>query len=142
MGNGVYGVGNIGVRGQAETTGNGVEGDANNSSASGVYGQNDGTGFGVAGRSNGVGVLGDSATGIGVMATSPGGTALRVDGKVRFGRSGVVTITYPAKSAVISSVPVTSKSLAFATDNSSSRASTWSRRCRISRGPATRSPSI
>jgi len=92
------------VHGEGAT--NGVSGRTSNSTASGVYGQNDGTGFGVAGRAvNGTGVLADSAN----------GTALEVRGKAKFSRSGLVTIAFPAKSATVTGVPVTSKTLVLAT---------------------------
>jgi hypothetical protein len=95
-GDGVHGEGGI----------NGVSGRTSTATASGVYGQKDSTGFGVAGR---------AANCTGVFADSANGTALQVSGKAQFSRSGVVTITYPAKSAVVTGVPVTSKSFAFAT---------------------------
>jgi hypothetical protein len=98
--------GTSGVEGENQGLGNGVYGHANNSAASGVYGQNDGTGFGVAGRAN---------QGTGVLADSTNGIALSVTGKAKFSRSGRVTISYPNKSATVTGVPVTAKSLAFAT---------------------------
>ena len=106
---GVYGVssGGNGVFGYSSGTGNGVDGFVNSSTASGVYGENGSSGFGVAGRANG---------GVGVLADSTSGTALEVNGKAQFSRSGVVTISYPAKTAVISAVPLTAKSLVFATE--------------------------
>lgn len=84
---------------------NGVSGQTANRAASGVYGQNDGTGYGVAGRAN---------YGTGVLADSSNGTALEVNGKAKFSRSGVVTISYPSKSAIVTGFPVTSKSLVLA----------------------------
>jgi len=97
-GNGVYGL--------SISTGNGVQGETGSDIASGVYGQNDGSGYGVAGRANG---------GVGVLADSTNGTALDVNGKARFSRSGLITISYPAKTAVISGLPLTNKSLVLAT---------------------------
>jgi hypothetical protein len=38
-----------------------------------------------------------------------------VAGKAQFSRSGIVTIAYPAKTAVVSGFPVTSQSLVLAT---------------------------
>jgi len=118
---GVYGLGQNGVVGQAKSDGDGVEGHANNSAASGVYGQNDGSGFGVAGRANngGIGVLGDSVSGVGVKAYSPSGTALLVDGKAQFSRSGTKvvpgTISVPKSSVTITGVALSGRSFIIAT---------------------------
>jgi hypothetical protein len=103
---GVDGNGPTGVRGVSSGSGDGVDGVANNSCCSAVFGKNDGTGNGVAGQAD---------TGTGVLAASTGGIALKVDGKAQFSRSGIVTITYPAKSKVVSGVPLTGKSLVLAT---------------------------
>lgn len=47
----------------------------------------------MAGRaSGGVGVLGDSANGAGVWASSQNATALKVTGKAQFSRSGIATV--------------------------------------------------
>jgi hypothetical protein len=95
---------------------NGVYGQANNSGGSGVYGANDGAGYGVAGRADsGTGVLGDSLHGVGVLASSTLATALDVEGRASFSRSGLVSISYPNKSATVS-VPggLTSSSLVLA----------------------------
>jgi hypothetical protein len=105
-GTGVFGEGLIGVLGNSLGAGDGVDGTANNSCCSAVYGLNSGTGNGVAGQAD---------AGTGVLAASNGGIALKVDGKAQFSRSGLVTITYPAKSKVISGLPLTAKSLAIAT---------------------------
>jgi hypothetical protein len=112
---GVHGVGGVaGVQGDSTGGGNGVYGHANNNSASGVYGQNDGAGYGVAGR-GGVGVFGDSGTGIGVQAHSFSGTALEVDGTSVFSRSGLVGISAGSKSATVTGVPLSAQSLVLAT---------------------------
>ncbi|HEX9375319.1 MAG TPA: hypothetical protein VGB19_03640 [Actinomycetota bacterium] len=99
-GTGVYGLG-LGS--------NGVQGDAG-TGASGVYGSNFGTGNGVRGH---------SAKGTGVLAQSSSGTALRVGGKVQFGRSGSATVvgtpSNPKSSVVVSNVAVSPKSLVLAT---------------------------
>src|SRR6266511_70444 len=98
---------------------NGVYGHASNAAASGVYGQNDGTGYGVAGRAgSGTGVLGDSANGIGVVAQSQNATALKVNGKAQFSRSGVAyvvgTSTAPRNWARVN-IAITAKSMMTAT---------------------------
>jgi hypothetical protein len=95
------------ILGQAFSGGNGVFGLSDSNTASGVYGQNDGSGFGVAGR---------AIDGTGVLADSANGTALSVSGKAQFSRSGLVTITYPATSKVVSGVSLTAKSLVIATN--------------------------
>jgi hypothetical protein len=105
-----------GVWGDNTGGGNGVYGHTSSSFASGVYGQNDGSGFGVAGRSNaGVGLFGDSANGTAVLANSPSGIALSVQGAMVTNRAGVATI--PAgKNRVNQSVPnITSNALVLAT---------------------------
>ncbi len=107
---GVSGVGSTGVLGQSLTDGDGVRGLANNSCCSAVFGHNDGTGNGVAGQAD---------TGTGVLAASTGGTALKVDGKAQFSRSGTATITgsstTPKSSIVVNNVAHTSKSLVMVT---------------------------
>ena len=82
-----------------------------------MHGQTGGTGSAVFGEAtgNGAGVFGDSASGPGVQARSATGPALNVIGRAQFSRSGTVTISYPNKSATVTGVPVTAKSLAFAT---------------------------
>ncbi len=105
---GVYGVGDTGVYGLG-LNGNGVFGQTSVNFASGVYGQNDGTGYGVAGRSN---------DGTGVLAESANGTALKVNGKAQFSRSGVGTVAGTAsapKNSVRVTRPITAKSMMTAT---------------------------
>jgi hypothetical protein len=104
--NGVHGVTDspfdAAVWGENLSTSDGVHGSTNSSSASGVYGENAGTGYGIAGRCDGgTGASGYSANGVGVVATSPNGTALSVNGTATFSRSGSVSIAYPAKSATV-----------------------------------------
>ena len=116
-GPGISGSGTPGVEGAALfADDNGVWGHTDGS-GSGVYGETSGTGNGVLGYApTATAVKGQTTSGIGVLATATGsGTALNVSGRAQFSRSGVVTITYPAKSAVISAVPVTAKSIALAT---------------------------
>jgi hypothetical protein len=84
---------------------NGVQGQSANATASGVYGENTGGGFGVAGRSH---------QGTGVLAESGNGTALAVNGKAVFSRSGKVTITFPRDSAVVSAAALSPTSLVLA----------------------------
>ncbi len=122
---GVAGVGDYGVAGNGDTYGvrgsggtgvygfgykeNGVFGLTSVNFASGVYGQNDGTGYGVAGRSN---------DGTGVLAESANGTALKVNGKAQFSRSGVGTVAGTAsapKNSVRVTRPITAKSMMTAT---------------------------
>jgi hypothetical protein len=103
---GVKGYGQPGVLGFGFSNSDGVDGQVSNACCSAVYGQNSGAGNGVAGRAD---------SGTGVLAASDNGIALKVDGKAQFSRSGVVTIAYPAKTAVVSGVAVTAKTLAFAT---------------------------
>ena len=107
-----------GVEGTSDAAGGtGVYGHSAGDTGIGVWGENDGVGSAVYGHAlgNGVGMFGESANGTAVEAKSPSGTALRVDGKASFSRSGTVTISYPKQLATISGVPVTAKSLAFAT---------------------------
>jgi len=106
-GSGVLGDGNFGSGVEGFSSGgNGVYGHVS-TSASGVYGENIGTGFGVAGRAN---------NGVGVLADSLNGAALRVNGKAEFSRSGnTVTITYPAKSKTVTGLSLSSNSIVFAT---------------------------
>ena len=100
-----------GVDGVSTGAGDGVDGQANNSCCSAVYGLNDGTGNGVAGRAD---------TGTGVLAASTNGTALKVSGKARFSRSGVVTITAGTDSVSVSLAKVTASSMILATAQQSS----------------------
>jgi hypothetical protein len=101
-GDGVWAAGSInGLDGKGGT--NGVYGQANNSTGSGVYGQNDGSGYGVAGRANnGTGVFADSTNGTALLAQSSNGVALSVEGLSFFSRAGIVAISYPNKSATVS----------------------------------------
>lgn len=132
---GVIGAGtsSYGVEGTSNTGGgvfgftgaegkNGVFGQADNSGGSGVYGQNDATGYGVAGRATnaggGTGVLGDapnSAAGVGVEADSATGTALHVNGKAVFSRSGIVTIAAGNNTRTVTLAGVTNSSMVLAT---------------------------
>jgi hypothetical protein len=64
-------------------SGNGVIGESEGNTSSGVYGQNDNAGYGVAGR---------AANGTGVLADSANGTALNVSGVLVASRSGLATV--------------------------------------------------
>jgi len=77
---GVSGTGpQYGVSGQS-SGGDGVHGSSSGSGKCGVYGVN---------SASGCGVLGDTASGTGVMArATSGGTALKVEGRTTFTRSG------------------------------------------------------
>lgn len=70
--------------------------------------------IGVDGSGAVIGVAGDSTTGTGVSAFSLDGTALEVDGRARFGLSGVVTVAGTAaspKSSVRVRMPIQSAPL-------------------------------
>jgi hypothetical protein len=103
---GVYGVGpSSGVEGTSNG-GNGVYGDVNTPGSSGVYGLNVGTGYGVAGR---------AAGGTGVLADSQNGTALSVQGKATFSRSGTVTVPHGNDLVTVTLAGVTAASMVLAT---------------------------
>jgi hypothetical protein len=57
----------------------------------------------------------DAPDGIGVLAQRAQGTALRVDGRAVFRRSGVLVIPARAKSATMTGIPLTDASLVLAT---------------------------
>ena len=80
---GVDGTGPTGVIGTSNTAGHGVWGRSSGPYGSGVFGQNLGAGRGVTGRSQ---------DGIGVLAKSRNGTALKVEGTVDLRRSGRTTV--------------------------------------------------
>jgi len=90
---------------QTNPTGIGVEGDVTGS-GSGVYGHASGAG---------VGVNGQSDSGVGVEAQAGTGTALKVDGKASFSRSGVVTIGAGTSSRTVQLAGVTTSSMVLAT---------------------------
>lgn len=95
-----------GVRGYSRQA-DGVEGDSSAPGASGVFGFNDGGGNGVAGRATGAGR--------GVLAQADAaGTALAVDGKATFSRSGVLTVSSGA-AVTKTSIALTAASTVLAT---------------------------
>ncbi|MBA2716071.1 MAG: hypothetical protein H0U51_03285 [Propionibacteriales bacterium] len=118
-GTGVNGSGTIGVSGSGGRRG--VEGNCVEATGTGVYGWNDGGGFGVAGESDqpgGIGVQG-TALGVGGVAlrgvSTNRGTALKVEGKARFSRSGKKTIPAGSLSATVTLAGVNAASLILAT---------------------------
>jgi hypothetical protein len=116
-GTGVRGSGAIrGVTGTT-STGSGVYGENTGSVGIGVEGRTGGTGSAVYGQAtaNGVGVYGVSTTGTGVSANSANGTALQVNGKAKFSRSGVIALAASAASITKTGVSLTSNSYVLAT---------------------------
>jgi hypothetical protein len=118
---GVYGTSNnYGLYGQGGTYG------VSGAGSTGVFGTSStgcslfGCGKGLSGTntSTGYGVLGSSANGIGVGASSGSGTALLVTGKATFSRSGTATVAgtaaFPKKSVLVP-LPTTAKSMMTAT---------------------------
>jgi hypothetical protein len=63
----------------------------------------------------GSGVSGSSDSGVGVRAASAKGTALEVDGKVTFSRSGIATVPTDARRVKVDLAGVSSDSMVFAT---------------------------
>jgi hypothetical protein len=116
-GTGTYGVGAIrGVQGTT-STGSGVYGENTGSVGIGVEGKTGGTGSAMYGNAtaNGVGVFGKSQSGTALRADSPSGTALQVNGKTKFSRSGTTTISAGTASKTISLGGVTTSSMVIAT---------------------------
>jgi hypothetical protein len=115
---GVYGSGtDTGVEGSAAAGGTGVYGHNSGSTGIGVHGQTGGTGSAVFGEAttNGVGVFGKSQSGAALRGDSPGGTALQVNGKAKFSRSGIVTVAAGTASKTVSLGGVTGSSMVIAT---------------------------
>ena len=116
---GVHGLGSYnGVHAEGGTFGVFAEGDDY-----GVYAQ--GPNYGVFGQA-------DSSTGVGVAAAAeaPSGTALSVQGKAQFSRSGKATVAgtaaSPKSSVVVTGVALTAKSLILVTEQKNV-AGTWVR---------------
>jgi hypothetical protein len=81
----------------------------------GVYGIGTSGATGVFGQATiAVGVQGTSESGTGVLATSPVGTALEVEGVATFSRSGLVSIAAADKTATVTGVGLSASSLVFA----------------------------
>ncbi len=105
-----------GIYGQNDS-GTAVGGQTTSPNGTGVYGQNDGGGVGVAGTSNRPGAIGVLAQAIGDNGTAlwcQGGdanTALHVEGKAEFSRSGRKMIAAGKLSAVVTLADVTMASL-------------------------------
>jgi hypothetical protein len=68
----------------------------------------------------GPGVIGSCATGVGVLAESAEGTALRVSGKLELSRSGLASVPKGAKTATVQLPGVASSTLVLATVQGSS----------------------
>jgi len=130
---GSSGVGALGLGGRTGLYGSGAD-----VGSTGVYGIGDGEGVfgtgsvvGVHGRTltvvgtgvhgestgNGVGVSGTSVTGVGVLASVDDvvGTALQVQGRATFSRSGRVVVPARASGVTVSGVSVSASSLVLAT---------------------------
>jgi len=120
----IYGISNaqIGVEGFC-WNGPGVQGTTAKSESAGVEGVDGSTdgATGVLGTSvgSGVGVTGYSGAGVGVLAASPHGTALEVEGPARFSRSGTALVagsaTAGATSVTVTGVTLTSGTAILAT---------------------------
>jgi hypothetical protein len=111
----VFGRGNsVGVEGR---TGTGVIGANKGSTGIGVYGQTGGTGSAVFGNAttNGAGVFGKSQSGTALRGDSTNGTALQVNAKAKFSRSGITTVAAGTASKTVSHAGVTTASMVVAT---------------------------
>jgi len=105
--------GGIGVRGEVDGLGEGVQGS---SSLDGDFGKGPGTGVtGISGTGIGVRGVSDSGTGVVAVATSPAGLALEVLGRVVFSTSGSAVIPAFQDSAFVGNAVVTDESHITAT---------------------------
>jgi hypothetical protein len=116
---GVHGLGtDFGVIGTT-TTVTGVYGKNTGTSGIGVFGETSGTGSAVYGltKANGVGVFADapSSTGTALRGRSENGTALVVEGKAKFSRSGRVTISAGQTSKINGLFPIDPATIVVAT---------------------------
>jgi hypothetical protein len=109
--------GGVAIRGEAKDGGTGVKGVTTGTTGIGVWGQVPGTGSAVYGEATGtgVGVYGDTVNGTGVTARSTNGTALNVNGKAKFSRSGTVTIAAGTSSRTVTLAGVTTASMVLVT---------------------------
>jgi len=109
--------GPTGIEGQADDGGTGVYGHNEGFTGIGVHGETGGTGSAVFGEAtaSGVGVFAKSQTGTALRGDSPSGTALQVNGKAKFSRSGTVTIASGTASKTVSLSGVTGSSMVVAT---------------------------
>jgi hypothetical protein len=91
------------------TTGTGVLGANEGNTGIGVHGLTGGVGSAVSGEAtaNGVGVFGKSQTGAALRGDSTNGTALQVNGKATFSRSGTVTVAAGTASKTVTLAGVT-----------------------------------
>jgi hypothetical protein len=104
---GIYGSGTYGSVGVGTTYG--AFGSTTNTAGVGVYGVNNGAG------GTAYGVRGSAYQGVGVFAQSSSATALKVDGKAVFSRSGIVSVPSGAKSVQVTMSGVTTTSMIIAT---------------------------
>jgi hypothetical protein len=113
FGPGVSGIGDVGVAGFSDF-GTGVDGSSTDNI--GVHGSSSAEdGAGVFGESFiSVGVIGSSSIGTGVLARAGRGTALRVDGKATFSRSGRLTLAAGQSSIAKTSVTLSRYSMVLA----------------------------
>ncbi len=109
---GVVGTADIGVSGSGNI---GVIGDSATLGGAGVFGYGEAAGCGVYGAVGGAPPAPALAVGVYAVATEPTGTALRVNGKAQFSRSGRIAVA-AGRTAVVKLVPgVTASSIVIAT---------------------------
>ena len=81
--------------------------------------------MGVASRLDDVSNKRIGASGLGVLAASTSGTALQVNGKAKFSRSGTVTIASGTASKTVTLAGVTAASMVVAAATQSSPVTSW-----------------
>ncbi|HZC51294.1 MAG TPA: hypothetical protein VE441_02175 [Mycobacterium sp.] len=102
-----------GVSASSET-GVGVSGGS--VSGTGVAGGSSAGGIGVRGMSiSGTGVVGSSTSGVGMRASTTNGTALSVNGKVHFSRSGAASVAQGTRTKTVNIAGMTASSLVLVT---------------------------
>ena len=121
-GSGVAGAGGAnngtGVAGTGGGAGYGVFGSGGSKDGVGVFGLGQGVGDGVQGLSptgNGVHGYTTTASGVGVLAENPAGTALKAVGATVFSRSGVITVAEGKSKVTKTGAMLTTASLVLAT---------------------------